>query len=215
MKVYNKSLLLYLVTDNRWLGGKSIESQVEESLKNGVTFIQIREKNLEYDRFLELAKNIKQLTSEYKVPFVVNDNVEVAINSDADGLHIGQDDLEASEAKKILGENKILGVSAQTVEQAVKAEKDGADYIGVGAVFTTDTKNDADYVSFDELKKICNSVTIPVVAIGGINENNILQLKGSGIDGVAVVSAILAKNDVGEATKTLKKLCEEMVKYNV
>lgn len=153
MKVYNKSLLLYLVTDNRWLGGKSIESQVEESLKNGVTFIQIREKNLEYDRFLELAKNIKQLTSEYKVPFVVNDNVEVAINSDADGLHIGQDDLEASEAKKILGENKILGVSAQTVEQAVKAEKDGADYIGVGAVFTTDTKNDADYVSFDELKK--------------------------------------------------------------
>lgn len=215
MKVDNQSLLLYLVTDNRWLGDNSLESQVEESLKNGVTFVQLREKNIEYDRFLELARNIKQLTKQYKVPFVINDNIEVAINSGADGLHIGQEDMEVSEARGILGENKILGVSAQTVEQALKAEQDGADYIGVGAMFTTGTKNDADYVSLELLKKICNSVSIPVVAIGGINENNILQLKGSGIDGVAVVSAILAKNDIGEATKILKKLCKEMVEYNV
>ncbi|MFZ7121609.1 MAG: thiamine phosphate synthase [Eubacteriaceae bacterium] len=211
MKIDDKSLFLYLVTDRRWIDESSLEVQVEESLKNGVTFLQLREKNLEYDEFLKLALRIKQISKKYKVPFVINDDIKVAVDSDADGLHIGQGDMDVYNARKLLGDNKILGVSALTVKQAIKAEQDGADYIGVGSMFITDTKNDADYVSFDELKQICNIVSIPVVAIGGINENNILELKGSGIDGVAVVSAILSKKDISSATRILNNLCKEVV----
>lgn len=211
LKIDDKSLFLYLVTDRRWIGESSLEVQVEESLKNGVTFLQLREKNLEYDEFLKLALSIKQISMKYKVPFVINDDIKVAVDSDVDGLHIGQGDMNVYKARRLLGNNKILGVSALTVEQAIKAEQDGADYIGVGSMFTTDTKNDADFVSFDELKKICHVVSIPVVAIGGINENNILELKGSGIEGVAVVSAILSKKDISSATRKLNNLCKKVV----
>jgi thiamine-phosphate pyrophosphorylase len=205
-------MLLYVVTDQAWLGEHSLAGQVEKTIKGGATFIQLREKNLVNDEFLNEAKQIKEITDAYRVPFVINDNIEIAIACDADGIHIGQEDMPVATARKIIGDNKILGVSVQTVEQAVKAEQDGADYLGVGAVFTTSTKLDADALSFDTLQDICKSVSIPVVAIGGINEKNILQLHGTGVDGVAVVSAIFAKPDLTHASQELLALSKQMVK---
>lgn len=204
-------MLLYAVTDRAWLRKNSIASQVEQAIKGGVTFIQLREKKLSYEEFLSEAKQIKKITDAYQVPFVINDNVKVAIACDADGIHIGQGDMPVAKARKMIGNEKILGVSAQTVQQAIKAEQDGADYLGVGAVFTTSTKLDADALSIETLRDICNSVSIPVVAIGGINENNILQLSGTGIDGVAVVSAIFAKDDITQASLELLTLSKQMV----
>ena len=211
MKIDKRSLLLYLVTDRRWLNGKTLESQIEESLQNGTTFLQLREKNSNYEQFLKLAVKVKLISDKYKVPFVINDDIQVAIDCDADGVHIGQKDIVVSEAKKLIGDNKILGVSAQTVKQAVEAEQAGADYIGVGTIFTTNTKKDADSISLKLLKEICNAVSIPVVAIGGINEDNILKLQGSNIDGVAVVSAILAQKDIALATTKFKNLAKKVV----
>lgn len=210
MKIDNRSLLLYLVTDQSWLGEDSLVSQVEKSLINGVTFLQLREKNLDAESFLNLASEMKELARGYNVPFVINDNIDIAIKSDADGVHIGQDDMSVEEARKIIGEDKILGVSVGTVEEAILAEKLGADYLGVGAIFSTDTKKDAGDVTFETLKNICESVNIPIVAIGGINKDNISSLKGSGIDGVAVISAILAKKDIPKATCELKDICERI-----
>ena len=203
-------LLLYAVTDRMWLGERTLCEVVEDSLKGGVTIVQLREKELDYDKFLQEAAEIGELCHRYGVPFIVNDEVEIAIKSDADGVHIGQDDADAKEVRKAIGD-KILGVSVQTVEQAKKAVADGADYLGVGAVFPTSTKSDACDVPYDVLCDICRSVDIPVVAIGGINKGNMLQLRGSGIKGVALVSAIYAADDIEEECKQLRELAIDMV----
>lgn len=208
MKVDKKSMLLYVVTDRTWLGENSLSSQVEEIIKAGATFIQLREKNLSFEQFVAEAEEIKRITDKYRVPFVINDDIQVALKVNADGVHVGQSDMRAQDVRKLIGPDKILGVSAQRVEQAVEAEKNGADYLGVGAVFNTSTKLDADSVSYETLQEICNSVSIPVVAIGGINKNNVPRLQGSGIDGVAVVSAIFAQNDVSVATSDLYHLAK-------
>lgn len=174
--------------------------------------MQLREKNLDEEHFLQEAVEIKELCKKYHVPFVINDNVDIAVKMDADGVHVGQSDMEAGDVRAKLGPDKIVGVSAQTVEQAVLAEKRGADYLGVGAVFSTGTKLDADDVSYETLKAICEAVSIPVVAIGGITKDNLMELKGSGIDGIAVVSAIFAQENIEEATKELRSRTEEMLK---
>lgn len=210
MKFNKESLNLYLVTDQSWIGDRTLHEDVEEALKNGVSFLQLREKNLDKGSFLKLAVDMKALSANYNIPFVINDDVEIALASDADGVHIGQSDMVALQAREKLGNQKILGVSVRTVEQAKEAEKMGADYLGVGAVFSTTTKLDAADVSYEELSAICSEVNIPVVAIGGINEKNIEQLKGSGVYGVAVISAILAKKNIGEATKTLSDKCRQL-----
>ena len=207
-----EELLLYAVTDRSWLGDQTLYEQVELALKGGATFLQLREKNLCDSEFLLEAKAIQELCREYKVPFIINDNVKVALETDADGIHVGQHDMEAGDVRKLLGEDKILGVSAQTVEQAVRAEQRGADYLGVGAVFPTGSKDDADDVSFETLRAICDAVSIPVVAIGGITKDNIKELKGSGICGAAVISAIFAQKDIRGATEELKKAVAAAVK---
>lgn len=211
MKVDKKSMTLYAVTDRTWLGDRSLADLVEESIKAGVTFLQLREKNIDFDEFVALGKELKAITDNYNIPYVINDNVEVALACDADGVHVGQHDMEASNVREKIGANKILGVSVQTVEQAIMAEKNGADYLGVGAVFSTSTKLDATDVSFDTLKEICNSVSIPVVAIGGINKENILKLSGSGVSGVAVISSIFAEDNIYNASEELRRLSDKMV----
>ena len=205
-----KDLLLYAVTDRSWLGEETLYEQVEKALKGGATFIQLREKKLDEKHFIEEAVALKELCHNYHVPFVINDNIEVALAVDADGVHIGQDDMSVEEARKLLGEDKIIGVSAHNVEEAIKAQKGGADYLGVGAVCATSTKKDANVVSKEEIKKICHTVEIPVVAIGGIKKENIKTLEGTDVDGVAVVSAIFAAKDIKKDTKQLRSLVEEM-----
>lgn len=204
MNCDKRDLLLYAVTDRHWLNGETLYSQVEKALKGGATFIQLREKKLDEFSFLEEAKEIQKLCKEYNVPFVINDNVEIAKEINADGVHVGQSDMEAQNVREILGDDKIIGVSAQTVEQALLAEKHGADYLGVGAVFKTGSKDDAEEVSHDELERICKAVSIPVIAIGGITHDNVKELAGRGIVGIAVISAIFAQNDIENATKELK-----------
>lgn len=211
MKCDKKDLLLYGVTDRSWLGEWTLYSAVEQSILGGVTMVQLREKDLEKEEFQKEARQIQELCKKHQVPFLINDNVELAVEIEADGVHVGQHDMEAGEVRQKIGPDKILGVSAQTVEQALKAQAAGADYLGVGAVFPTGTKDDADAVSLDTLKAICQAVDIPVVAIGGIKESNIQALKGSGICGVAVVSAIYAKEDPQAAAAGLRKLTEEAV----
>ncbi len=211
MNCDKKDLLLYAVTDRAWLGDKTLSWQVEESLKGGATMIQLREKHLDHEHFLKEAKEIKELCRKYQVPFLINDDVDLAVEVDADGVHVGQHDMEAGEVRKKIGPNRILGVSAQTVEQALLAQQAGADYLGVGAVFPTGTKDDADAVSIQTLGEICRAVNIPVVAIGGIGQHNVMQLAGSGICGIAVVSAIYAQPDIQNAASTLHALAKEMV----
>lgn len=211
MKCDKKDLLVYAVTDRHWLNGRTLYEVVKESLDGGVTFLQLREKDLDEENFLKEAIELKELCKEYKVPFVINDNVDIAIKMDADGVHVGQSDMEAGDVRAKLGPDKIIGVSAQTVEQAILAEQRGADYLGVGAVFPTGSKDDADDVSHETLKAICEAVSIPVVAIGGITLENTPQLKGSGICGVAVISAIYAKDNIRKASEDLKKVVEEVV----
>lgn len=211
MNCGKQDLLLYAVTDRSWLRGETLYSQVEKTVKGGATFLQLREKALDQDSFLQEALEIRDLCGTYNVPFLINDNVEIAAAVGADGVHVGQSDADAAFARKRLGAGKIIGVSAQTVEQALLAERNGADYLGVGAVFPTGTKSDADDVSFETLKAICESVRIPVVAIGGINKQNILRLSGSGVCGVAVISAIFAQADIEAATRELRLLSEKMV----
>ena len=194
MNCDKKDLLLYAVTDRAWLNGETLCSQVEKAIKGGATFIQLREKNLDQKHFLEEALEIQKLCKKYNVPFVINDNVEIAKEIDADGVHVGQSDMEAGNVRKILGDDKIIGVSAQTVEQALLAQK-----------------HDADDVSHDELQKICEAVDIPVIAIGGISSKNVTELKGRGIVGIAVISAIFAQPDITKATAELKALTEKTV----
>ena len=206
-----EQMLLYAVTDRHCLNGQTLYEQVEEALKGGATFIQLREKDLTEEEFLEEAKKIQQLCKKYRVPFIINDNVKLAKEIDADGVHVGQSDMEALDVRAQLGEDKIIGVSARTVEQALLAEKHGADYLGVGAVFQTGTKTDAREVEHSVLKEICTKVDIPVVAIGGITQDNVKELSGSGINGVAVISAIFAQKDIETATAKLKSCVEQMV----
>lgn len=211
MKCDKKSLLLYAVTDRTWLNDETLYEQVEKAINGGVSFVQLREKKLDEESFLNEALEIQKLCRKYDIPFVINDNVEIAKKIDAGGVHVGQRDMGAANVRVMLGDNKILGVSAQTVEQAVLAEQQGADYIGVGAVFPTGSKADAEYVSYETLKEICEAVNIPVVAIGGISAGNILTLKGSGISGIAVISAIFAAEDIESATKNLRQLTAGVV----
>ena len=211
MKCDKKTLFLYAVTDRAWLNGETLYQQVEKAIKGGVTFVQLREKSLDEESFLKEALEIQKLCKTYHIPFVINDNVALAKKIQADGVHVGQSDMKAGNVRALLGENKILGVSAQTVEQALLAEKEGADYLGVGAVFPTGSKADADDVSLETLKAICNAVHIPVVAIGGIGLENVSKLENSGIAGVAVISAIFAADDIESATKDLKTLTEKVV----
>lgn len=208
-KNIKKSLCLYAITDRTWLCGRSLESQVEEALKGGATFLQLREKNLDDDDILKEAEILHRLCKKYNVPFVINDKVNIALKSNADGVHIGQSDTTCIEARKILGNGKIIGVSVQTLEQALSAEKDGADYLGVGAIFPTQTK-DAEMVSIETLHAICNAVKIPVIAIGGINEKTAPLLKGTGIVGISVISAIFAAKNIERATRTLKDIAMKL-----
>ncbi len=206
-----QQLLLYAVTDRHWLGDRTLYEVVRDSLDGGVTFLQLREKNLDEEHFYEEAVKLQAMAKEYGVPFVVNDNVDIAVRMDADGVHVGQSDMEAGDVRALIGPDKILGVSAMTVDQAVLAEKRGADYLGVGAVFPTGSKDDAEDVSFETLKAICQAVTIPVVAIGGITLDNTPELAGSGICGIAVISAIYGQENIKEAAASLKKVTLDMV----
>lgn len=214
MKLDKNTMLLYAVTDRYWLGERTLEHDVEEALKGGVTCIQLREKNMDYNQFLNEAVSIKKLCQKYNVPFIVNDNLDVAINSDADGIHIGQHDANPVFVREKIGNTKIMGVSVQTPEQAVYAQKNGADYLGVGSVFTTTTKADASAVSLYTLKEICNCVSIPVCAIGGININNINMLAETGINGVALVSAVFAQNDIMKASSNLYSISKKLFNKN-
>ncbi len=206
-----KVMCLYAVTDRAWTGRQTLIEQVEDAIKGGVTCVQLREKDMSDDEFLKEALEIKEICKKYSVPFIINDNVELAIKCGADGIHVGQSDMQAKNVRGLIGKEMILGVSAQTVEQAVEAQNAGADYLGVGAVFPTSTKNDADDVSRDTLRKICSTVDIPVVAIGGINKGNIMELKGTDIDGVALVSAIFAADDIEKECKDIYALSKAMI----
>ena len=205
MKCAEEYMRLYAVTDRAWVGGQTLYQQVESALKGGVTCVQLREKELDEEAVMKEAFELHDLCKKYNVPFVINDNVDIALKMDADGVHVGQSDMEAGDVRKKIGDDKIIGVSAQTVEQAVLAEKHGADYLGVGAVFPTGSKDDAEDVSYDTLKAICEAVDIPVIAIGGITKDNIKDLAGSGICGIAVISAIFAQKDIEAATAELKE----------
>ena len=212
MKCDSLAMRLYAVTDRAWLSHQTLKEQVEEALKGGATCIQLREKELDELSFLEEAEELCALCRAYHVHFIVNDNVKIALACGADGIHVGQHDMQAGDVRKAIGDNMILGVSAQTVEQALEAERNGADYLGVGAVFATSTKLDADAVSHETLREICRAVSIPVVAIGGISKENIMQLSGTGVDGVALVSAIFASGDIENTCRELRALSEQMVK---
>lgn len=194
---------LYLVTDRNILKNTNICKAVEEAIKGGVTVVQIREKNIKTLEFYDVAKKIKKVTDKYNIPLIINDRIDIALAINSHGVHLGQDDMPCSVARKILGNDKIIGISASTLEEALKAEKDGADYIGVGAIFKTNTKKDADDVSIEQLKEIKNKVSIPVVAIGGIKSDNLTLLRGTNIDGVAVISDILGKDDIYNSAKNL------------
>ena len=207
-----KSMLLYAITDRGWLKeGETLEGVVEDVLKSGATFLQLREKIQGHEEIVEMAKKLQVLCKKYKVPFVVNDDIMAAKEMDADGVHIGQSDMEYTKAREILGPDKIIGVSAGNLQEAKEAERVGADYIGVGAVFHTDTKKDATSLTMDQLKEICEAVSIPVVAIGGISVDNALELKGTGIDGICVISAIFGSENPSEATKKLLDLSKKIV----
>lgn len=210
MKLNNSDLILYAVTDRTWLNGRKLYDDVEKAIQGGATLIQLREKNLTHEEFRTEALEIQKLCKKYKIPFIINDDVKLACEIDADGVHVGQDDMEAGNVRNLIGSEKILGVSVQTPEQAILAESRGADYLGAGAVFHTNSKLDAADVSHETLKKICASVKIPVVAIGGINAKNINQLAGTGIAGVAIISAIFAADDIEKSASELRNLLNNL-----
>ena len=212
MKCDKRYMLLYAVTDRAWTGEQTLYEQVEAALKGGVTCVQLREKELDETAFLQEAKDICALCHRYGVPFIVNDNVDVAIACQADGIHVGQEDLAAGEVRRRVGDAMLLGVSVHTVEEARRAVRDGADYLGLGAVFPTSTKTDVDQMTNETLRAICDAVDVPVVAIGGINRGNLLKLSGSGVDGVALVSAIFSAEDIEDTCRKLRLLAEGMVR---
>lgn len=209
-----EAMLLYAITDRRWLKkNESLSKVCEDVLANGATCIQIREKDLDYKSFEEEAKELQKICNKYKVPFIVNDNVEIAVAIKADGVHVGQTDIKDmdKDIRQMIGKDMILGISASTVKEAVTAQEAGADYIGVGAVFATGTKDDASNISMQTLQSITDAVSIPVVAIGGITQDNLMELKGSGIDGISVISAIFAEENPGAATAKLHMMAKEMI----
>ena len=211
MKCDKKTMLLYAVTDRMWTGKQTLYEQVEDALRGGVTCVQLREKELDEDAFLKEAIEIKELCHKYRVPFFVNDNVEIAIQCGADGIHVGQEDMAAGAVRALVGDRMMIGVSVHTVEEAIEAVKNGADCLGVGAMFSTSTKLDADVLPMQTLADICHAVDIPVVAIGGLNKNNIAKLAGTGVDGVALVSAIFAAEDIESECRELARISREMV----
>ena len=212
MRFDKKDLLLYAVTDRHWLkDGERLYDQVENALKGGVTFVQLREKDLDEAAFLEEAKEIQALCRSWGVPFVINDNVKLAVEIDADGVHVGQGDMEAGDVRAMIGPDKILGVSTQTVEQARQAQARGADYLGVGAVFATGSKADAAEVDHEVVREICRAVDIPAIAIGGITADNVKELAGKGLAGIAVISAIFGAEDIEAAAAKLRAVTKEMV----
>lgn len=211
MKCDKKYMLLYAVTDRTWVGKKTLYQQVEEALRGGVTCVQLREKEMSNEDFLQEAKEIHALCQQYGVPFIVNDNVEIAIACGAEGIHVGQDDMAAGDVRRRVGHDMILGVSVHTVDEALDAVRSGADYLGLGAVFPTSTKTGADQMTNETLRAICDTVDVPIVAIGGINSGNIGKLTGSGVDGVALVSAIFSAADIESTSRELRKLAEKMV----
>lgn len=208
MKCDDVALRLYAVTDRAWTGKQTLPEQVEAALQGGITMLQLREKALSQEAFLAEALEMQALCRRYQVPFLINDDVALAIRCNADGVHVGQHDMAAQNVRQLLGADKLLGVSVQTVEQAVLAEQSGADYLGVGAVFPTSTKTDADAVSIETLRAICDAVSLPVCAIGGITADNLQKLSGTGIEGVALVSAIFAAEDITGQCKQLRQQCE-------
>lgn len=212
MKCDKKTMLLYAVTDRTWIGKQSLYEQVESAIKGGATCIQLREKGLDEEAFLKEAIEISALCKQYNIPFFINDYVEIAIKCHADGIHVGQGDMDTAQVRQRVGEKMMIGVSVHSVEEALEAVKNGADYLGVGAMFSTSTKMDASIVSKEILHEICDAVEIPVVAIGGIGKSNISKLAGTGVDGVALVSAIFAADDIEKECRLLRRLSEEMVK---
>ena len=211
MKLSAETLRLYAVTDRSWLNGRSIFEQVEEALNGGVTLVQLREKQMDKTAFLIEAIEMAKLCHRHNVPLLINDNVDIALKSGADGVHVGQDDMEAAAVRRNLGRDMIIGVTAKTVEQALRAQDAGADYLGSGAVFGTTTKTNAKPMTAELLTSITRSVSIPVVAIGGINRSNILRLKGTGISGAAIVSGIFAAKDIETECRLLRELAELIV----
>lgn len=212
MKFDRRQLMVYAVTDRAWIGKMSLCEQVEAALKGGVTMVQMREKGLTNDTvqdYLEEARSLRALTERYKVPLIIDDNIKLALLCGADGVHVGQNDMDAAQARALLGPDKILGVTAKTVEQALKAQEQGADYLGSGAVFGTSTKADALPMTMERLGEICRSVSIPVVAIGGICLENIGKLKGSGAAGAAVVSGIFGAEDIEGTVRQMREMVGE------
>ena len=212
MKCDKKNMLLYAVTDRAWVGKQSLCEQVEAALRGGVTCVQLREKELDEEAFLAEAKEVSALCRRYGVPFFVNDNVDIAIACGADGVHVGQEDMAAAQVRRRVGDGMMIGVSVHSVEEAVEAVKNGADCLGVGAMFSTSTKADASVLPRAVLRDICNAVDVPVVAIGGIGKGNLMQLAGTGVGGVALVSAIFGAADIEAECRLLRKLSEEMVR---
>lgn len=210
MKCTEEMMRLYAVTDRAWVGKQSLAEQVAAALRGGVTCVQLREKELDEERFLREAEEIFALCKRYRVPFFINDNVALALRCHADGVHVGQDDMDVAEVRRLVGQEMMIGVSVHTVEEARTAAEGGADYLGVGAMFATSTKTDASLVTKETLRAICDAVSIPVVAIGGINKSNLLELAGTGVDGVALVSAIFSAADITAECRLLYGLSQEM-----
>ncbi|MBP6162266.1 MAG: thiamine phosphate synthase [Clostridia bacterium] len=211
MKCDKKTMLLYAVTDRAWVGEQSLYEQVESALKGGANCIQLREKELNDEDFLAEALEIAALCKQYGVPFIINDHVDIAIQSKADGIHVGQEDMPVAQVREKVGNDMIIGVSVSSPEEALEAVKNGANYLGVGAVFSTSTKLDVNILSKETLREICAAVDVPVVAIGGISKANISQLSGTGVDGVALVSAIFSAENIEDECRLLRSLSEKMV----
>ena len=210
MKKFDPSL--YFITDSTNYTEEEFQYRAEQALQGGATLLQLREKNKSTREYIEIAEKVHDITKRYHVPLIIDDRVDVALAIDAEGVHLGAEDMPIATARRLMGDDKIVGATAKTVPWAKKAYEQGADYLGVGAVFTTSTKKDADFVSYDVLKDICACVAIPVCAIGGIYKHNIMQLAGSGIDGVALVSAIFAAKDIEKECNELLSLSKRMVR---
>lgn len=210
MKCTEEMMRLYAVTDRAWVGKQSLAEQVESALRGGVTCVQLREKELDEEQFLREAEEIFTLCKRYRVPFFINDNVALALRCHADGVHVGQDDMDVAAVRRLVGQEMMIGVSVHTVAEALQAVRNGADYLGVGAMFATSTKSDAELVSRETLCAICDAVSVPVVAIGGIGRTNLLELAGTGVDGVALVSAIFSAADIVTECRLLYGLSQEM-----
>ena len=214
MKFSKDMLLLYAVTDRSWTQDQTLYDQIEAALKGGVTIVQLREKNLPEDEFVAEAIRVKELCSRYNVPLIINDNADVALKSGADGVHVGIEDTPVAQLRQKVGKDFIIGATAKTVEQAQSAEKAGADYLGVGAVFPSPTKKNAIRITAEKLREICSSVSVPAVAIGGISLDNVSEIKGCGMSGIAVVSAIFASDDIQKAASELKEKAKEVTASN-